>query len=1287
MKEDTKNGFGAYWGTSQSDRQTKALMPENVRIDARELHDFLAFCARTARLIPNFDLNNQPAGTWADFLEKDPTVFLALLLDHRPNEWNDKLRDILRRYEFTNPERKTEAFYHLANTILEMAGLLDGWYKNSLNLLKWEQQLPFNAALEKAIESETGLHVRYLKDLLTDLEKSNLIPQRAGFLEQLAAFHPVWELNRDTKFWKDRHEGYEPCFLEGKKPEDRQAFAVKKLRQIFQQLHFTLNFLCEKAPKWFQDSLNHRENHDPQIGLLLAFLHLFLHARDQLNTFTRHHLHHYYFDWLRQKQRAAIPDRTIVCFELADNIRQFRLPKDTLLLADVNEAGLPSQYATTEETRLCNTKIAALRTVYVSKSDLMKSGSSYKLVSGIYTAPVANSRDGKGAAFGSADPSWPVFGEEQLDKNPGERQMTDASIGFVLAAPILALQEGKREIDLQCRFSERSFSILIDLIDDICQNTGKKPEEVVSRLFSNSLLIDASGETGWFAVENWKIDTPENWLKNSAITLTLYLHSDDPAIVDNVPGTLGETFDSPWPLLKITLNPNHNIYLYSFILPLELDTLRIETRVSGLKSLTVLNEVGLLDTSSPFLPFGALPNRNAYLLIGSKELFRKRLSDLQIHLEWNNLPELEGGFAEYYREYHNDIDNNSFQVRLSALSNGVFRPKEPAQRQDFSLFTAPDGPDKQLHPHTVINNIRLNHLQIQPDYSTQPLPEYSNSLRSGYLKVQLYQPQMAFGHADYPRLFTRAMIEQARTNSGFFSRGGETDKESPLLREPFTPEIEKLYIDYTAVAKLNLQPLQSEENDEAAREKIFVLHPGGQQEIFDAGKTYDRYLFPRFEDDGYLFIGLDGAIPGQAVSLLFHLRESKHASGHGRLNVRWSYMHANHWEPFSAEALLSDQTRQFTTTGIISLLLPDGINTDQTVMPPGLFWLRAAIGGNMDGVGRALDVRINAAEVVWVNNGDASHFDPAKTLPPVKELVFPAPEIAAVTQPVGFYGARPADRPGEFYIRTSERLRHKNRAINTWDLEHLVLERFPEIRRVKCIGWMQYNQLSPGQIKVVVVPRAPETELEPMLGFHQLELIAGYLRERLSPFVDLQVINPVYEKIKISCTILLEKGFEHDKGKCLQQLQDELRHFICPWLRSGEIRLGGHIGKNELLAFIKNRPYIRFVTRFSLIQIYEPDGAFFELRDTARDGMGAELLMASTPWSVLSPVDQHSIQFIEVQDHIQPEAAAIEGMRLGIDFIVLEGHEQPRDESGLKIHPEQPPGDSEPDWYLFPKQD
>ncbi|MFP3489066.1 hypothetical protein R0K20_15795, partial [Staphylococcus sp. SIMBA_130] len=79
--------------------------------------------------------------------------------------------------------------------------------------------------------------------------------------------------------------------------------------------------------------------------------------------------------------------------------------------------------------------------------------------------------------------------------------------------------------------------------------------------------------------------------------------------------------------------------------------------------------------------------------------------------------------------------------------------------------------------------------------------------------------------------------------------------------------------------------------------------------------------------------------------------------------------------------------------------------------------------------------------------------------------------IKSVTQPFNSFGGKATEKDNEFYIRASERLRHKNRAVSLWDMEHLVLQAFPEVYKVKCLNHTcSTSFLSPGHVMVLVIP-------------------------------------------------------------------------------------------------------------------------------------------------------------------------------------------------------------------------
>jgi len=366
---------------------------------------------------------------------------------------------------------------------------------------------------------------------------------------------------------------------------------------------------------------------------------------------------------------------------------------------------------------------------------------------------------------------------------------------------------------------------------------------------------------------------------------------------------------------------------------------------------------------------------------------------------------------------------------------------------------------------------------------------------------------------------------------------------------------------------------------------------------------------------------------------------------------------------------------------LVILDIPIDISTGNSLLPAEYHWICISVTGGLENIGRMEKVHLHAVPVSWVDNGDPQHYQSGIDLPRIQELIHPHAAIGGVHQIEAFQMLKSPERTIDFYTRVSERLRHKGRAIAAWDIEHLVLQEFPSVQQVKCIGAASYPAyVNAGSVVVVVIPRTDGEEAEPTLGFHVLQQIKEYLEELMSPFVTLEVINPVYEKLKITCSILLEAGLEQERGSLLQQLQLELLHFLCPWTKGRPVALGSQVSKNDILRFIRDRPYIRFVTAFSIVHVYEQTNDQFTLEDTAKSGTSLDRIWASKPWSALVPVEQHQVSFLKRDFYARAEVTAIDSMRLGTDFIVLEEKD---DSDTVEVMGTQPSTSiDDDDWYI-----
>jgi hypothetical protein len=100
-----------------------------------------------------------------------------------------------------------------------------------------------------------------------------------------------------------------------------------------------------------------------------------------------------------------------------------------------------------------------------------------------------------------------------------------------------------------------------------------------------------------------------------------------------------------------------------------------------------------------------------------------------------------------------------------------------------------------------------------------------------------------------------------------------------------------------------------------------------------------------------------------------------------------------------------------------------------------------------------IDVFTQAVETHFDDHQNAaSHFDKALAAGNINKLLNPVPQVSRVSQPFASFDGKHAEIGKEFYTRVSERLRHKQRAITGWDYERIILDRFPSIYKIKCIG-------------------------------------------------------------------------------------------------------------------------------------------------------------------------------------------------------------------------------------------
>ena len=643
-----------HWnGVSQKDRLLKALLPEHVKVDERSLSDLLAFAAEYGKLLKFYELDNSPNGDWSRFIKSDITVFLASIIATDLSKIEKEHKQLITRLSnVPRPEEKLEVLEGLFNQVLAMARQVNDWYVHSLNMnrLKVEESFELENELENAIKQQLASKLVEILDLQEDLgfNESGTFSRQ----EITEHFHNNW-------FKKHELVGASEIKIFDKKVEDKIKDYTKTIRIHFRTFYSVTAYVLQIAPKFQMQSLTDKDDHRPDIGLFISFLELFKQLQDQMNGITEKHLDFYYYNVLKLKERGLKPDKVNVFFDIAKHVDTHLLPKGTLLSAGRDLKGIEHFYATDEDLLLNQAKIEELKTVFISKNDKIGVGSSYQLITNLYKADKANSKDGRGGRFINDEENWPTFGHELMELPKDEQQMQYAEIGWAIAAPVLQMEEGHRIVTMRINFTKSSMYTLNLLIKDLSKNLEISKEDAFTQVFKESLDVFVTAENGWIKAQACEVLPPRNW-DLSEITMVVSIPASAPGIVGYNASNATGNYETEFPVLKVVQNNHARVFTYSFLKELELERITIDVDVKGIKRLTLSNNLGGIDASVPFQLFGAIPTQGSYLMIGKEELFKKNITDLQLNINWHNLPKDKRGFRGFYEEYELGIKNDSF---------------------------------------------------------------------------------------------------------------------------------------------------------------------------------------------------------------------------------------------------------------------------------------------------------------------------------------------------------------------------------------------------------------------------------------------------------------------------------------------------------------------------------------------------------------------------------------------------------------------------------------------------
>lgn len=535
--------------------------------------------------------------------------------------------------------------------------------------------------------------------------------------------------------------------------------------------------------------------------------------------------------------------------------------------------------------------------------------------------------------------------------------------------------------------------------------------------------------------------------------------------------------------------------------------------------------------------------------------------------------------------------NEFFQKNGAVLQNNL-----PLAGIDTNAFVLNDGVWKPIANGDFSNGL------ASIDYF-QKEEEINPKSKNGYLRFE-------FNEAENEPSFLKKYINAATTED---------------IEFPSEVKIPSLALNYTVTDHYSAINIGNNLIE------LFHVLPFGYQET----NLMNPLTFPlEAPEKGEIYLGFENAIPNQNLSFLIQFADGTANPKRDFATVTWSFLNQNTWVEFESQQI-TDETMGLTLSGIVNCKIPEFETTQTTIMNPSLFWIKVTVDVK-DAICHFIGVHAQAIKVVlsdYEKTGISFLENTSKET--ITKLVQPIDDIKKIMQPYPSFDGKEEQNQLNFYTSASERLRHKSRAITSWDYERLILNEFPEVFRVKCLNHYRLSQTisnsAAGYVTIIPIAKSRNDDnpisWKPLVSQGVMKQIKAFLIKVSSPHARILVKSPSMEKIVIKCNVKFKDIPGSDSRLFTEKLIASINEYLCPWIADDkEIQFTGKIEISDLIQLIDNQSFVDFISDFKVDKIIvnpetDQQTTFYDVKE----------IVPQTDFTLFMPNENHQITEITTQ--------------------------------------------------------